>query len=558
MAGLRGNVAWWAMAKQTAKGVTAAYAPSKIPFVGGGISVTRETANLAETDSSRDQGVSYVTRSGVEGGPETYVRNSSIHNLLESALGNRAVVASGTSYTVNTATAAAATSATVTAASSVLNVYTYTTSTSHGYVAGDSVTLAGVSSALTTSTAASSTAVIPVTAATNIVAGQTVTGTGVTAGTTVVSVSSLNVTVSQAVAIASGATLNFSGNNFYNGVFSVVSAPTATTFTVVGSSNSNVGTTAGTLTGTVTANKSIYTYTTSAAHGYSVGTSVGISGAANPAYNGLFLILTVPTTTTFTVAGQPSPGTTTFTSGTVSAAGTHTITPSNALPYYTFWRNQSDVLYESFTDCMTSDLTIKGEAGSPITATTAIMGRTPVRSDVQTAATSWNNNITNDVVYNYNDAQVAIGGTVGSTGLITAPVITSAVRSVEIQISNNISVQQTDDVVPYDLAVAQRTVNISFDLILEDILEYNKFFYGSTTGTTAVSSIYTAPMQVQLYKSATSSITFDIPSVAYEAFPVQPNPNGDPIVVSVRAQAQRTGDVLKPIITATVVNSNLL
>jgi hypothetical protein len=63
--------------------------------------------------------------------------------------------------------------------------------------------------AATTSTAASTNSVIAVTSATGIAAGQKVTGTGVPAGTTVVSISSLNVTVSQAVNIASGAALKF-------------------------------------------------------------------------------------------------------------------------------------------------------------------------------------------------------------------------------------------------------------------------------------------------------------------------------------------------------------
>ena len=329
MAGLKGNVAWWAATKQSAKGTAATTTAAKIPFSGGSISVTRETANLAETDSVRDQGVSYVTRTGVEGGPEAYVRDSYAHKILEAVLGAKT---------------------------------------------------------------------------------------------------------------DSGTTPNY----------------------------------------------------------------------------------------------------------------THAITPSNALPYYTFWRNQSDVLYEQFVDCMVSEVTIKGEAGSPVSLSTAIMGLSPSRSATEPTATS-SATVVSDAVYNYNDAQVAIGGTVGSTGLITSPTLTSAVRSVEIQISNNISVQQTDDVVPYDLAVAQRTVSISFDLILEDLVEYNKFFYG-TGGLTPSSSIYTTPMQIVFSKGTNNSLTFDIPSVAYEAFPVEPNPNGDPIVVSVRAQAQRTGDVAKPIITATVKN----
>jgi len=490
MAGLKGNVAWWAIAKQSAKGSIAAYAPSKIPFTGGGLAVTRETANLSETDSSRDQGVSYVSRSGVEGSVEAYVRDSYAHNLLEAVLGNRVVAASGTSFTVSSATAAAPVSATVTAVSNALSVYTYTTSAAHGFAVGDSVTIAGSS-----------------------VAG-------------------------------------------WNGTYTITSVPTTTTFNVNGATTAGYGTTTWT-TGTATSTKSIYTYTTSAAHGYVISDSVGVSGAANAAYNGLFLILSVPTTTTFTVAGQASPGTTTFTSGSVSKSGTHTITPAPGLPYYTFWRNQSDVLYESFQDCMVSELTIKGEAGAPLSATASVMGLVPTRSATETAATSWNTKVANDVCYNYNDAQVAIGGTVGTTGLVTAPTLTSLVRSVEVQISNNLAVQQTDDVTPFDVIPGQREINISFDLILDTLDEYNKFFYGGASGTSVSSSIYTTSMQIKFTHGSTS-LTFDFPSVAYEAFPVQPNPNGDPIVVSVRAQAQRTGDVLKPTMTATVVNANLL
>ena len=492
MAGLKGNVAWWAAAKQSAKGSAAAYAPFKAPFTGGGIQVTRETANLSETDSSRDQGVSYVVRSGVEGGTESYVRDSYIHNLLEGTLGKRTVAASGTQFTVSSATAAAPTSATVNAVSNVLNVYTYTTAAAHGFVAGDVVTIAGSS-----------------------VAG-------------------------------------------WNGTFTVASAPTTTTFTVNGPSSAGYGTTTWS-SGTATSTKSIYTYTTSAAHGYLAGDSVGVANAANAAYNGLFLVLSAPTTTTFTVAGQANPGTTTFSGGTVSKSGTHTITPSDSLglPYFTFWRNQSDTLWESFTDCQFGELTLKGEAGAPLSVTTAIMGLTPTRSDTEFAATSWNTKTTTDTVYNYNNATIALGGTAGSTGLVTGATATGLVRSVEIQITNSLNVQQTDDVTPYDMVPGQRQVNISFDLILDSLAEYNKFFYGSSTGTAISSSIYTTPMQLT-FANGSNSIKFDIPSVAYEAFPVQPNPNGDPIVVSVRAQAPRTGDPAKPIITATVVNSNLL
>lgn len=80
--------------------------------------------------------------------------------------------------------------------------------------------------AQTTSTAASTTAVIAVTSATGIVVGQKVTGTGVPVGTTVVSISSLNVTVSGAVNIASGAALKFF-TEVATATYTVITDPTA-------------------------------------------------------------------------------------------------------------------------------------------------------------------------------------------------------------------------------------------------------------------------------------------------------------------------------------------
>jgi len=301
MAGLKGNVAWWALAKQSVKGTPATTVLNKIPFSGGSVDVTREVANLSETDSSRDQGVSYVSRTGVEGSPEAYVRDSYVHTLLTAALG------------LDTAT---------------------------------------------------------------------------------------------------------------------------------GSTNK-----------------------------------------------------------------------------------THTITPTNDLGYYTIFRNQSDTLWEQFTDCFVSELTIKGEAGAPLSVSSNIMGLTPTRSATEFTATT---------------------AVTGSTS--------SLIRSFELQITNGVNVQQTDDVVPYDVVPGTREINVSFDIILENLDEYNKFFYGSSTGTTASSSIYTTPVNFTFTKGTNNSVAFNIPSLAYEAFPVQPNPNGDPIVVSVRAQAQRTGLSTKPIITAIVKN----
>jgi hypothetical protein len=94
MAGLRGNTAWLMFQKQTAKGAPAVPTATnayKVPFSGGNVSPVRTIDQLAETDASRDQGVSFVRTGGVEGTPECYVRDASIGALLFYALGADAV-----------------------------------------------------------------------------------------------------------------------------------------------------------------------------------------------------------------------------------------------------------------------------------------------------------------------------------------------------------------------------------------------------------------------------------------------------------------------------------
>src|SRR5689334_17580796 len=107
MAGLRGNTAWLMFAKQTVKGTPATPATTttyKLPFVDGSIGPTREIDQLAETDASRDQGISYTKTGGVDGTPSVYVRDASIGGLLTYALG--ADAASGTTNFTHTITPA--------------------------------------------------------------------------------------------------------------------------------------------------------------------------------------------------------------------------------------------------------------------------------------------------------------------------------------------------------------------------------------------------------------------------------------------------------------------
>lgn len=220
---------------------------------------------------------------------------------------------------------------------------------------------------------------------------------------------------------------------------------------------------------------------------------------------------------------------------------THVHTPADSLKYFTFWRMLGGTLYERFQDCKVGSLTISAEAGAPLTATAGIQGLVPTRlaADPSTAPAIA---LQSGAVFSFNDAAVTLAG--GATALV---------RSFELSIENNLTSQQTDDVVPYDIAEGTREVSLSFDLIFETLAQYNEFHYKSAGGYLDVrNDIYTTNAVFTFTKSANSEISFNLPSLAITEFPVEASAGGDPIVVSVAAAAQRSGS---PVVTATVKNA---
>jgi hypothetical protein len=222
------------------------------------------------------------------------------------------------------------------------------------------------------------------------------------------------------------------------------------------------------------------------------------------------------------------------TSGTTNY--THTLTPANSLPYLTVYRQIGNLLFEQFNDVKVNELTISADTGGPLTATVDVLGREAVR--LTSAATVPAKSL--QAPYSMNEATVTLAG--GATALVS---------SFELTIANNIQVQQTDDSIPYDLAEGLREVTLGFRLIFETLAEYNRFNYESTTGTVQGTDISQVAANFTFAKGANNSLAFDLPQLAYEEFPVDPDPSGDAIEVDVRARAQRGAS---PIVTATVLN----
>lgn len=87
----------------------------------------------------------------------------------------------------------------------------------------------------------------------------------------------------------------------------------------------------------------IATYTTSAAHGFTPGQWVLISGATTTGFNGRYLITSTPTTTTFTVNNLTT-GTSGFTAGTAAPSTPPAGTPLNVLDTLLFAANGNYVI----------------------------------------------------------------------------------------------------------------------------------------------------------------------------------------------------------------------
>lgn len=216
---------------------------------------------------------------------------------------------------------------------------------------------------------------------------------------------------------------------------------------------------------------------------------------------------------------------------------THTITPANALAYYTLYREIGGTLFEQFNDCMANELTISADAGSPLTASISWLGLSATRLAAQPGSLP---TLAASAVYNFGEIAFTLGG--GLTHLVS---------SFELALTNNTTQQQTDTLGFYDNVPGQRELTLGFQLVFESLNEYNTFHYGSTGGTAQSGLLATTTADFIFSKGVNNSIQFTLPQLAYEEFPVDPDPGGAPIVVDVRARAQRGAS---PICTAVVKN----
>lgn len=216
---------------------------------------------------------------------------------------------------------------------------------------------------------------------------------------------------------------------------------------------------------------------------------------------------------------------------------THVQTPAAALNYYTVTKMIGNTLWEQYSDCKVNTFGISTAAGEPLTVSIGLQGRTSVRLASAPTVPA----IDSGAVYNFNEATVTLGGS-GS----------NLVSSFETTLENGLTMQQTDDFVPYDVVEGMRTATVGFDIIFETLDEYNKFHYGSNVGTATVGTLFETTAVFLFTKGVNNSVQLDYLHLAYEEFPIEPDPGGSPITASVRATSLR--NVTDPVFKLTTKN----
>ena len=208
---------------------------------------------------------------------------------------------------------------------------------------------------------------------------------------------------------------------------------------------------------------------------------------------------------------------------------THTITPTLSIPYFTFWKMQSETLYEQYKDCIFSSLQIKTTPGEPLVGTATVLGLQAKRLTTDPSAAA-SIELDKKTVYNFNNATTTLGGSE-----------TKLISSFDLTLNNAATSQQTDSFTPLDTIAGIFSVDLTFDFILENITQYEKFNYESAEFVNESNKLYETAFKVKFELGANNSIEFTIPKLAYETFVVSPNVTGAPIVVSVKGIAQRVG-----------------
>lgn len=146
----------------------------------------------------------------------------------------------------------------------------------------------------------------------------------------------------------------------------------------------------------------------------------------------------------------------------------HTFELAATQPWLTFWSMLGGALFERFADCKITSLTIASTAGNPLVVTAAVSGLGPAsRTTAEAAATVE----MTDTFMHFD----------GKGALKVENVAVTRIESFSLSLTTGVSLQQGDDVTPYDATEGGIAISIETVETITNFDLYNRMVYGSAT-----------------------------------------------------------------------------
>lgn len=219
---------------------------------------------------------------------------------------------------------------------------------------------------------------------------------------------------------------------------------------------------------------------------------------------------------------------------------THTATPANVLPYLTIWRSVGGVIFEKYTDCKISSLTLDGQAGQPLMVTLSVLG---IKSTFGT-----NESGNPDILAPYLFMHGA--------GALKVDAVAYPIHALNLQVNNNLNPFQADDYTVNNIDEQAREISGSYSIrfsgAIDEPINYRKFFYGSNAGTAQTTGFTNHALDFKFVHSiANRDMDVAIPVSKWADVPVQPDPGGNVIEVQCAFEAERNfvAGVENPVMT---------
>jgi hypothetical protein len=220
---------------------------------------------------------------------------------------------------------------------------------------------------------------------------------------------------------------------------------------------------------------------------------------------------------------------------------THTATPTQAMPYVTFWDVIPGVQCTRYDDCRVGTLGAAGTALQGIDVTVAnIVALSSTLGVTEPTAPSAP---ASDEAMSYAMVQATIGGSRPFT-----------VDGWTININRNVTVLHGDNGLgAYDSVPGIFAVDGTLRKIYVSDADYRKFHGGSSSATTLTSTIFAEALDLLIQASASRSVRFTSAAMEYTAATVPVNVDGTPIIQEQTFQTQRQAAIASNL---TVVTKN--